>query len=145
MRDIVEDLKLHNTTLVAITAQVPEHNASMSKKHGLAFAMLHDPRNDYAAQLGLRFAFSDELKKVYDGFKVDLAEVNGDPSWTLPIPARLVVDQSSTVRAADMDPDYTTRPEPQKTLDDVKALRLEMGRGAQDAPRPFGDGPAGQS
>jgi len=121
--DIVEDLKLHNTTLAAITAQVPEHSASMRKKHGLAFAMLYDPRNDYAAQLGLRFAFSDELKKIYDGFKVDLAEVNGDHSWTLPIPARLVVDQSGIVRVADIDPDYTTRPEPQKTLDDVKALR----------------------
>lgn len=119
----MEDLKLHNTTLVAITAQVPEHSASMRKKHGLAFAMLHDPRNDYAAQLGLRFAFLGELKKVYDGFKVDLAEVNGDPSWTLPIPARLVVDQSGIVRVADIDPDYTTRSEPRKTMDDVKALR----------------------
>ena len=122
MRDIVGDLKLHNTALVAITAQIAEHSASMREKHGLDFAMLHDPGNDYAAKLGLRFAFSPDLKKVYDGFKVDLAKVNGDPSWTLPIPARLLVDQSCIVRVADIDPDYTKRPEPQKTLDDVKAL-----------------------
>ena len=122
MRDIVEELKLHNTTLVALTPQIAEHSAGMRAKHKLDFPMLHDPRNDYAATLGLRFPFSDELKKVYDGFKVDLAKVNGDPSWTLPIPARLVVDQSGIVRVADIDPDYTKRPEPQKTLDDVKAL-----------------------
>lgn len=122
MRDIVEELKLHNTTLVAITPQIAEHSASMRKKHGLDFAMLHDPRNDYAAQLGLRFAFPDALKEVYDGFKVDLAKVDGDPSWTLPMPARLVVERTGIVRVADIDPDYTKRPEPQKTLDDVKAL-----------------------
>ncbi len=122
MRDIVEGLKLHNTKLVAITPQLPEHSAGMREKHGLDFAMLHDPGNAYAAQLGLRFAFSSDLKKVYDGFKVDLAKVNGDDSWTLPMPARLVVDRGGIVRVADIDPDYTKRPEPQKTLDDVKAL-----------------------
>ena len=121
MRDIVEELKLHKTTLVAITPQIAEHSAGM-RRHKLDFPMLHDPRNDYAAKLGLRFPFSDELKKVYDGFKVDLAKVNGDPSWTLPIPARLLVDQGGIVRVADIDLDYTIRPEPQKTLDDVKAL-----------------------
>ncbi len=122
MRDIVEGLKLHNTTLVAITPQIAEHSAGMREKHELNFAMLHDPLNAYAAKLGLRFAFSPDLKKVYDGFKVDLAKVNGDDSWTLPVPARLVVDQGGIVRAADIDPDYTKRPEPQKTLDDVKGL-----------------------
>ncbi len=122
MRDIVGDLKAHNTTLVAITPQIAEHSASMRKKHGLDFPMLSDLGNAYASELGLTFAYSDALKKVYDGFKVDLAKVNGEGSWTMPMPARLVVDQSGIVRAADIDPDYTKRPEPEKTLADVKAL-----------------------
>ena len=122
MRDIVGELKSHNTTLVAMTPQIAEHSAAMREKHGLDFAMLHDLGNEYAAKLGLRFAYSDALKKVYDGFKVDLAKVNGEGSWTMPMPARLVIDQSGIVRAADIDPDYTKRPEPEKTLADVKAL-----------------------
>ena len=122
MRDIVGDLKTHNTALVAITPQLPEHSASMRRKHKLDFAMLHDLGNAYASKLGLTFAYSDELKKVYDGFGVDLAEVNGEGSWTMPIPARLVVDREGIVRAADIDPDYAKRPEPEKTLADVKAL-----------------------
>jgi hypothetical protein len=32
------------------------------------------------------------------------------------------VNQAGIVRAVDVDPDYQYRPEPQKTLDDVKAL-----------------------
>jgi LysR family transcriptional regulator, hydrogen peroxide-inducible genes activator len=41
---------------------------------------------------------------------------------TLPMPGRFVIDPRGIVRAADADPDYEHRPEPQKTVDDVKAL-----------------------
>jgi hypothetical protein len=38
------------------------------------------------------------------------------------MPARLVIDREGIVRAVDADPDYTVRPEPEKTLADVKKL-----------------------
>ncbi|MBT3926378.1 MAG: redoxin domain-containing protein [Rhodospirillaceae bacterium] len=122
MRDIVGELKAHNTSLVAITPQIAEHSVGMREKNKLDFPILSDPGNGYASKLGLTFAFSDALKKVFDGFKVDLAKVNGEGSWTMPMPARLVVDRGGIVRAADIDPDYTKRPEPEKTLADVIAL-----------------------
>jgi hypothetical protein len=78
--------------------------------------------NDYGAKLGLRFKLPDDLKEVYLTFGIDLATHNGEGSWTLPMPGRFVVNQSGIVRAVDVDPDYQYRPEPQKTLDDVKAL-----------------------
>ncbi len=84
--------------------------------------MLSDPGNAYAAELGLRFEISPGVKEIYGGFGIDLPKVNGDDSWTLPIPARLVVDSGGIVRAADIDVDYTRRPEPDKTVADVKAL-----------------------
>ena len=64
----------------------------------------------------------DDLKAVYRGFGIDLPVRNGEPSWTLPMPGRFVVDRGGIVRAVDADPDYERRPEPQKTVDDVKAL-----------------------
>jgi peroxiredoxin len=94
----------------------------MIEKHGLNFDMLSDPGNDYAAELGIRFDITPEVKEIYGGFGIDLPKVNGDDSWTLPIPARLVIDASGVVRAADIDVDYTRRPEPEKTIADVKAL-----------------------
>ncbi len=84
--------------------------------------MLSDPGNAYAAELGLRFEVAAEVKEIYGGFGIDLPKVNGDDSWTLPIPARLVVDTGGIVRAADIDVDYTRRPEPDKTVADVAAL-----------------------
>ena len=84
--------------------------------------MLHDPCMDYTTKFGLRFPFSDELKKVYNAFKVDLAKANGNPSWTLLILTRLLVNQSVIIRVADIEPDCTILPVPKKILDDVKTV-----------------------
>jgi len=58
---------------------------------------------------------------VYRTFPLDLEKFNGDASWTLPIPARFIIDREGIIRAAEADPDYTTRPEPDDTL---RALRI---------------------
>ena len=85
--------------------------------------MLSDRGNEYAAKLGLRFKLPDDLKQVYLSFGNDLAIRNGEDSWTLPMPARFVIDASGIVRAVDVDPDYRYRPEPEKTVEDVKLLK----------------------
>ena len=76
-----------------------------------------------ASAFGLTFAFPDYLKAVFtDVFATRLPEYNGDDSWSLPLPARLVVDRTGVVRYAKYDPDYTVRPEPEETLAAVRAL-----------------------
>jgi peroxiredoxin len=94
----------------------------MIEKHGIEFDMLSDPGNEYAAELGLRFTVPPEVKTIYQGFKLPMVETNGDDSWTLPMPARIVVSSDGIVRATDIDPNYASRPEPEKTLEDVKAI-----------------------
>ena len=122
MRDIVDPLKELGATLIALTPQLPEFSASMVEKHKLNFDMLRDPGNSYAAELGIRFDLPDDVREIYLGFGNDLAVNNGEDSWTLPMPARLVVDSGGTVQATDIDPNYSARPEPEKTLEDVRAL-----------------------
>ena len=48
--------------------------------------------------------------------------MNGDDSWTLPIPARIIIDQQGVIRSMDADPDYTVRTDPQKTLEILKQI-----------------------
>ncbi len=122
MRDIADPLKELGASVVAITPQLAEHSRGMIEKHGLNFDMLSDPGNAYAAELGVRFEVGPDVQEIYNGFGVDLPAYNGDSSWTLPMPARIVVDSGGIVRATDIDPNYTSRPEPDKTLDDVRAL-----------------------
>jgi peroxiredoxin len=122
LQAVLGELEELGATLVALTPQTPEHNQSMIAKNALNFHLLSDPGNAYAAELGLRFRVPDELKKVYSGFGLDLPKYNGDDSWTLPIPARYVIDQGGIIRAADIDVDYTRRPEASKTVQDLRAL-----------------------
>ena len=75
-----------------------------------------------ASQFGLTFTLPDYLRALYATFPLDLAQYNGDASWTLPMPARLVIDRQGVIRAADSDPDYTARPEPEETLGALRAL-----------------------
>lgn len=122
MQAVANELAKHDASIVALTPQTPEHNAAMALKNDLNFHLLSDPGNAYAAELGLRFQVPDYVQEIYNGFGLVLPKFNGDDSWTLPIPARLVVDRSGVVRAADIDVDYTRRPEPAKTIADVAAL-----------------------
>lgn len=107
---------------MAITPQNAKTSQELAAKHKLNFPLLIDPHLDYCAELGIRFEIPPEIKTIYQGFGIKLDEVNEGGDWTLPIPMRLVIDQGGVVRAADIDVDYTRRPEPEKTLADVKAL-----------------------
>jgi peroxiredoxin len=60
------------------------------------------------------------LRKVYLGFGIDLVKFNGDELWTLPMPARFVVDREGFIRFAEVSADYTIRPEPADTVEVLK-------------------------
>lgn len=122
MQGIVDDLKKLGATLVAISPQLPEHGRTMIERHKLTYDLLHDPNNAYAEKIGVKYTLPPEVKEIYEGFNLSLPSANGDDSWTLPIPYRLVVSQDGIVRAADIDPNYTSRPEPEKTVEDVRKL-----------------------
>ena len=92
----------------------------MIAKNHLTFDILSDAGNEVAAKFGVKFTVGDEVKKVYQGFGLDLEKFNDDASWTLPMPARFIIDRGGVVRYAEADPDYTRRPEPSHT---VAALR----------------------
>jgi len=109
-------------TLLAITPQLPAISAEQAVDRKLRIPLLQDAGNAFARELGLAWALPDDLRQVYLGFGIDLAAANGDESWTLPMPARYIVDRNGIVTAAAVHPDYTTRPEPAETLELVRSL-----------------------
>jgi peroxiredoxin len=123
LQQVTGVLKELGATICAISPQPPEATKPLIEKHRVTFDILSDHGNDYAAKLGLRFKLPDDLKQAYLSFGNDLAVRNAEDSWTLPMPGRFVIDRSGIVRVVDVDPDYRYRPEPQKTVDDVKALK----------------------
>ena len=122
LQAIHAELTALGATLVAISPQLPQHNRELARHRHLTFEILTDRGNEVAARFGLRFSLPEYLRQIYRSFPLDLETFNGDASWTLPIPARFVIDPTGIIRAADSDPDYTTRPEPSDTLDAVRTL-----------------------
>lgn len=84
---------------------------------------MRDRGNQVAARYGLVYRLPEDLKQVYLKIGIDLARANGDDSWTLPMPARFVIDRAGMIHQADADPDYTHRPEPARTIEVLKSLR----------------------
>lgn len=89
---------------------------------GLDFEMLTDEGNRVGKAYGIVYEVPEDLKKVYLQFGLKVDEHNADGSWELPMPARLIVDREGTVRYADINPDYTQRPDPAETLEALKKI-----------------------
>ena len=105
-----------------ISPELPERTAVMAANQKLAYPILWDRQSAVAESFGLAFTLPADLKQVYLGFGIDLPAHNGDPSWRLPVPARFVIDGGGIVRLVQADPDYTRRPEPETTLEALRAL-----------------------
>lgn len=93
----------------------------MKEQHRLGFPVLQDAGNEYAKRLSLAWEFPDDLREVYTQFEIILPDFNGDDSWELPMPARIVAGTDGTILSIDADPDYTRRPEPEATLEVLRA------------------------
>ena len=115
---------------MAISPQLEEFNRKLVKEKRLKLKLLSDPGNQVARKFSLVFKFPEDLRKLYLSFGANLEKYNGDDSWTLPMPARFVIDQSGVIRSADVNADYTIRPEPEETVKVLRCLK-ETATGAQ--------------
>ena len=102
--------------LVAISPQNAVNSRKSIRTNELEFPILSDPGNQTAAAFGLRFKLPDYLVELYKSLKNELPAFNGDASWTLPIPGRFVIGQDGVILYAEVNPDYTHRPEPEDML-----------------------------
>jgi peroxiredoxin len=119
------ELELRGARLVAVSPQTAPNSRRSVRENKLSFPILSDPRNEVAAAFGLRFALPDYLIDLYRNvFKNDLAVVNGDGSWTLPMPARFVIARDGTILYAEVNPDYTRRPDPEELIPVLDQARI---------------------
>jgi peroxiredoxin len=124
MQAALGDITARDAQVVAISPQTAPNSRRSQRENKLAFPILSDPGNAVAARFGLRFALQDYLIDLYKNtFKNDLEVINGDPSWTLPMPARYVVAPDGVIAYAEVNPDYTRRPDPSELFPVLDSLR----------------------
>lgn len=110
--------------LIAVSPQTAANTRRSVRENKVGFPILSDLGNEVAASFGLRFTLPDYLQDLYKNvFKNDLAINNGEPSWTLPMPARYVIGQDGLIAYAEVNPDYTERPDPHELLPVLRQLQ----------------------
>jgi peroxiredoxin len=92
------------------------------RKLQLTFAVLTDLHLKTAEQFGLVFTLPDYLRDLYKSFGSTLDRFHDETEYRLPLPARCVIDSGSIIRAADVNADYTIRPEASETVRFLKEL-----------------------
>ena len=105
------EIEARGASLVAVSPQTAA-NSRKSQHNKLAFPIVGDKGGELAGKFGIRWRLPEDLQAIYKQLGADLTAFNGDDSWTLPMPARYVIGQDGVVAYAEINPDYTRRPEP---------------------------------
>jgi len=92
------------------------------KKLGLTFPLLSDPGCNVLGSFGILFNLPTPMVEVYKGFGIDLERFNGESSWQLPLPGRMIVNPDGMVKNVELSTDHTERPEPEDTVKLLRAL-----------------------
>ncbi|WP_424630786.1 peroxiredoxin-like family protein [Bradyrhizobium sp. SYSU BS000235] len=110
------DIEARGANVIAISPQTQPNSRKSTRQNSLTFPILSDTLGQVGDAFGLRFALPDYLVELYKSLKNDLPNFNADPSWTLPMPARYVIGTDGVIAYAEVNPDYTKRPDPSELL-----------------------------
>ena len=125
LEDAADEIRALGASLVAVSPQTAPNRRKSERENALSFPILSDHGNALADKFGLRFRLPDELIAVYKGFGNDLAVGNGEPSWTLPMPARYIIDSNGVIAYAEVNADYTKRPDPSELVPVLRRLQRD--------------------
>ncbi len=116
LQDAMPKIGALGASLVAISPESAANSRKSVRQNDLSFPILTDRGNEVAAAFGLRFRLPDELIEIYKSFGNNLPMINGEPSWTLPMPGRFVIAPDGVIAYAEVNPDYTRRPDPEALM-----------------------------
>jgi peroxiredoxin len=122
LQEIHSEVRALRSEIIVITPELERYTRALHKKLNLNFDMLTDLHLKIAEQFRLVFTLPDYLRELYKSFGSTLDRFHDESEYRLPMPARYVVDKEGIIRAADVNADYTIRPEPSETLSQLRAL-----------------------
>src|SRR5580658_8187624 len=122
LQEVSSEVTSMGAHIVVLTPELERYSRSLHKKLNLTFDILTDLHLKTAEQFGLVFTLPDYLRELYKSFGSTLDRFHDESEYRLPLPARYVIDKQGVIRAADVNADYTIRPEPAETVDYLRTL-----------------------
>jgi peroxiredoxin len=124
LQGIDSQVRALGAQIVALSPELERYTRNVQKRLNLPFDILTDLHLRTAEQFRLVFVLPDYLRDLYKSFGNSLVRFHDEPGYRLPMPARYVIDKDGIIRAADVNADYTIRPDPAET---VRVLRMLTG------------------
>ena len=107
--------------LISISPEKPDKHKTKEAKDAESL-ITSDIENNFAKKLGLVFALSEELNKLYLQFGINLEDSNGDLRKELPMPATIITDENLVVRYVYANANHTERAEPEEFIEILKSI-----------------------
>ena len=122
LQDVNSEIRALGSRIVAVTPELERYTRSVHRNLNLTFDILTDLHLKTAEQFRLVHVLPDYLRDLYESFGSTLDRFNDEPQYRVPVPARYVIDREGIIRAADVNADYTVRPEPSETVRLLRTL-----------------------
>ncbi len=117
------EIEARGASLVAISQQTAANSRKSQRSNKVGFPIVGDKGGELAEKFGLRWHLPEDLQAIHKQLGADLVAFNGENSWTLPMPARYVIGQDGIIAYAEINPDYTRRPEPSDVFSILDQLK----------------------
>lgn len=108
-QEAINNNKIKNSTVIAISPQTVNYSSQVSKQNDLQFKILSDQGNKVAEKYGLVFVLPENVRDLYKSIGADLELFNNDNTYKLPIPATYVIDQNKKIVFASVNANYMER------------------------------------
>jgi peroxiredoxin len=122
LQEINAEVTALGGSIVVLTPELERYTHALHKKLNLSFDILTDLHLKTAEQFRIVFTLPDYLRDLYKSFGSTLDRFHDETKYRLPMPARYVIDKEGIIRAADVNADYTIRPEPSETVKQLRQL-----------------------
>ena len=125
LEEVADEIRSRGASLLAISQQGALSSRKSKRDNNLSYPILIDQGGKLAQSYDLRWTLPSYLIEVFKMFKVDLLKIHHDDKWTLPMPARYIIDRDGIIAYAEVNPDYTQRPEPSDLFPILDQLAIQ--------------------
>lgn len=128
------EVRARGALLIAISPQLPRQNDFTAQQHSITFPILTDTHCQLASQFGVAYTVPEPMRQHYRSILVNIPFINGDDSWTLPLPGTFLIAPnrpgtsaqknedsavSGTILFQEAHADHRVRPDPVDVLSNL--------------------------
>jgi peroxiredoxin len=121
LQKILPQIKELNTTLIAISPELPDRSLHTKEKNELDFEVLSDVDNEVASLYNILFTLPKEVAEVYKQ-SFSLLDYNGNDNNQLPLAATYVINKNKKIVYAFLNADYRERADTEAILEALSKI-----------------------